>query len=178
MNEATPSTEPAERPSGPRAFFGGFGSGMLSGALMMGVVFTLGAIATLYPPLAAIAPHVLSWSFVGTAAFMSVATGLFGGLMNMKRTYASTAAAAHTDVIPVTIPMQSQDLALAPATVLPDAVEQEAPTKNWAAETGRNANSQTRIQQILANGSLSDTDRAHAILAAREAAPTSTGLGA
>ncbi len=136
-------------------------SGAASGALMMGILFGLSFI----PGLAFLAPGLLH------GGAMVLATGMFGGVIAAKNAIfisPESYTAGRSTVIPVpiaglTAPMVSQSLENAP---------EQAPTKSWVAQTGREGDSQSRVQQILANGALSDKDRASAILAAREAAST------
>ena len=158
MNHSVPVT--IERPSATRAFFGGFGSGAMSGALMTGIV------------------ALLSLPFGGgigllSAGIMIAATGLFGGIMSAKRAlFDAPAHAPHspTVFVPTVVPSLAGPV-LAPAmtptmTYADQAHETALPSKNWVAQTGRTEN---RVEQILAAG-LSDKDRASAILAERQAA--------
>lgn len=147
--------------SATRAFFSGFGSGAMSGALMTGIV------------------ALLSLPFGGgigllSAGIMVAATGIFGGVMSAKRalfdapphTLASPTVFIPTVVAGVSAPAVVQSVA--PAISLPDfSPESAAPAKSWVAQTGRADN---RIEQILTNGTMSDKDRASAILAERQAA--------
>jgi hypothetical protein len=151
----------SKRPSATRAFFSGFGSGAISGALMTGIV------------------ALLSLPFGGgigllSAGIMVAATGIFGGLMSAKRALFDAPAHAPlspTVFVPTVVPAivaPSIAQAVAPVVSLPDiAPESLAPTRSWAAHTGRADN---RIEHILTNGAMSDKDRASAILAERQAA--------
>lgn len=176
MNNHT-HAETMEHPSRTGSFFSGFGSGLMSGALMMGLVFTLAATAALTGISGAAIPLVLGehfLGFLGTASFMTVATGLFGGVMNVKRAiFDGAEQAANPQPSYVAIPTPGLNApALAPVVAL-DRAEQPAPTQSWVAKTGRDAHAQSgNIQQILDNGALSDKDRASAILAERTAADT------
>jgi hypothetical protein len=160
MNHSAPVT--IERPSATRAFFGGFGSGAMSGALMIGIFALLspffgGAILTT----------------LASAPLMIAATGLFGGIMSAKRAmFDAPAHAPHspTVFVPTVVPSLAGPV-LAPAmtptmTYADQAHETALTSKNWVAQTGRTEN---RVEQILAAG-LSDKDRASAILAERQAA--------
>ncbi len=110
---------------------------------------------------------------IGWAGFalMTTATSLFSGVISAKRAMfdaPETHTSTRNTITPVpvaglTAPMVSQSL---------DNTPEQAPAKSWVAQTGREGDSQSRVQQILANGALSDKDRASAILAAREAAST------
>ncbi len=156
------------QPSILSAFVKGAGSGIFSGGLMMSI---LGALSLI--PGVALAPAL-------PVALMIVgATGLFGGIMATKRIlFDEPAAAREAGETVMPIPTGAAGVAMAP-TLAAEADEpsaaQDAPTKNWAASTGRSDGAQSRIQQILDNGSLSDKDRASAILAAREASSAENG---
>lgn len=153
------STESQSRPSTLGAFFRGLAGGAFSGALMMGIITGL-TIAT--------GGTFIGW---GALAMMVSATGLFGGLMGIKRVLfdAPHEAPASTTYVPVPVQGMSGP-ALAPTIGFDGAEQQAAPTKSWVAQTGRGTDTQSRIQEILNRGDLNDRDRASAILAAREAA--------
>ena len=153
MNEE--NSIPYERPSLIGSFFRGALSSAFSGALMAGIVALVGPFFGV--------PATL----VG-ALFLFTATGMFGGVMAVKRAVFDTPhpgayeapAQSYVPVPAIAGPAVGADLANEP----------EQPSKSWVAETSRNGDAQSRIQQILANGALNDKDRASAILAAREAA--------
>jgi hypothetical protein len=72
--------------------------------------------------------------------------------------------------IPVSATVAPTAPALTPTiapTLTVDAPEQ-APTKSWVERTGSSESTARRIDQILNDGSLTDKNRASAILAARE----------
>lgn len=169
MNTSIISTN--ERPSFIGSFAKGAMSSALSGALMAGIVslvtpllgssaFTLAAVGT---------------AFTATAPLLILSTALFGGAMAIKRAMfdAPIASRAEPDFIPVPVAGMSGP-ALAPSISADMAPAADQPTKNWAASSGRDADTQNRIQQIIAQGTMSDKDRASAILAAREVASAST----
>lgn len=171
-----------EKPSAARAFFGGFGSGAFNGALMMGLFFGVAGAITLMTFLpaglvAAAASVVGSGHLLASAALTTLATGLFSGVMAAKHAVFDAPSTghgrAHTDYVAVpTTGMASP--ALAPSVPSPDMVEETALTRSWVSQTGREQGAEARVQQILANGAMSDKDRAGALLAAREAAEKST----
>jgi hypothetical protein len=155
------------------SFFKGALSSAFSGALMAGIVslvtpmlgssaFTLAAVGT---------------TLAATAPMMILATGLFGGVMGIKRAMfdAPSASRSETNVIPVPVAGMSGP-ALAPSISADMAPQTDQPTRNWVASTGREGDAQSRIQQIISQGSMSDKDRASAILAAREAAASTETL--
>lgn len=127
---------------------------------MMGI-FSLIALTPLLSPIP-----------LGYMAGMVLCTGLFSGVMGIKRANDEAKITAPQDATlrsvtnestPVLVPMMGTAVA---------ADRAEAPeTTQWRDRTG-GPTGNARIQQILANGSLSDRDRASAILAAREAAET------
>jgi hypothetical protein len=167
MDRTTTSlSTPAERPSGLRAFMGGFGTGAFNGSLMMGIFAGVSAIA---------GGAVLTLS---GAAIAIIATGIFSGVMAIKRAFTETAdehatAATHTTHSPVLVPTVGH--AMAPSMDMVESQEMDNSRRtDWAEHTGQRSNN---MQQILANGAMSDKDRASAILAERErSAGTSASL--
>lgn len=160
-----------ERPSLVGSFFKGAMSSAMSGAMMSGIV-------ALVTPLLGGAGIIAT--LTATAPLMILATGLFGGVMGIKRAMfdAPHTAADSSTVIPVPVASVSGPAVSVPAISADMAAGQDQPTKNWVAETGGERNAQQRIQQIIVNGSMSDKDRASAILAAREASAADTGRSA
>ena len=167
------------RPSGTSAFFKGFASSTVNGAVMMGLVFAVGAaiafaapvIPVIGPALAAAAAPALHFTtFLASATLVTLATGLFGGVMAAKRAlFDAPETAINNQPSYVAVPVQGMGApTLAPVVAL-DRAEQPA-TQSWVSKTGRDGQATSNIQQILDNGTLSDKDRASAILAAREAA--------
>lgn len=171
MNESMISEQP-HRPSAISAFFSGGMSGLISGVVMSLVI---ASVAPLLPLIPFISVGVAGASFMGTLTasgpLMILASTLFGGIMSAKRAMFDAPHNAYHSNANTLVPIPVQGMsgpAMAPVMTYADAPEQ-APTKSWVAETGRNEGSQSRIQQILADGSLNDKDRASAILASREA---------
>lgn len=157
MNESV--TNPQERPSLFGSFFKGAMSSAFSGALMMGLVFAV----SLIPGLGAIAPQAM------IASGMVLATGIFGGVMGVKRAMFDSPSASNSQstFIPIPVGGASGPVVSVPAVSADMAAEQDQPTTNWVANTGRDGDAKQRIQQIIASGR---SDRTSAVLAAREAA--------
>jgi hypothetical protein len=157
-----------------RAFAKGALSGAGTGTLMAGIVTLISPIIpwfTLSPITAPIVATMLT-TLATTAPLLILATALFSGVMAAKRAMsdAPTHDRRHNrdtmTIVPIaglTAPMISQSQQAAPDTT------EHAPTKNWVASTSREADSQSRVQQILDKG-MSAQDRASALLAARDAA--------
>ncbi len=156
-------TSETERPSALSAFMRGSMSGLFSGAVMMGILFAVSFI----PGLAVLAPHLL------IASGMVLATGLFGGAMGLKRAMFDTPHSTNNpNMIAMPLPTATSPtmaMDMTPSMDMADDAPSTSSNKSWVAQTGRGDDAQGRIQQILANGALSDKDRASAILAAREA---------
>jgi hypothetical protein len=158
MSESTGTAH--ERPSALSAFFSGAGTGMFNGALMLGIY----VLVTLAVPQF----HVLHLAWEAACATI-LSTGIFGGVMGVKRHFSghSHESAAHEPRSATLIPVQGH--AIAPQLDLAQSTEMETDRRSdWAERTGRGSDSQSRVQQILANGSMSDRDRAAALLAERE----------
>jgi hypothetical protein len=171
MDRTTTSlSTPAERPSALRAFLGGFGTGAFNGSLMMGIFsvgsLALGALGTALniAGLAALSPIGI-WPAVAAV----VATGLFSGVMGVKRAFtetadehtSTTARSAHTQVL---VPTMGHGVA--PQMDIAEVADMDTGRRtDWAERTGQRSNN---MQQILANGAMNDKDRASAILAERE----------
>lgn len=149
------------------SFFKGAMSSAFSGALMAGIV------SMVTPLISATAGVTFLGTFAATAPMMILATGIFGGVMGIKRAMfdAPGNAKSTSTVIPVPVAGMSGP-AVAPTINADLAQETDEPRRNWVASTSRESDTQNRIQHIIAQGSLSDKDRASAILAAREAAAT------
>lgn len=171
MSDSTNS----DSPSSLGAFFRGFGSGALNGALMMGMLFAVSHLAVLVGITAA-APIAIE--FLRTAAIATLTTGLFSGIMSAKDSIfpaetPHSASYEHDRVVPVpALGLSSPTPTLSSELDAPEA----ATRTNWVAQTGRAGDAHTRVQQILSNGSLSDKDRASSLLAAREAAANAPSL--
>lgn len=146
------------KPSLLGSFTKGFLNGAGTGGLMMGI-FQLVALTGLLHGIAI--PYMIG---------MVVCTGLFSGVMAVKRDLDENkeiALAARSGVTP----RGRSPEAVVPVPVVGAAVAADrAPEQaQWAERVG-GAASRDRVSQILANGSLSDKDRAAAILAERNAA--------
>jgi hypothetical protein len=155
------------------AFWGGFGTGAGSGAMMVGILTAVSLVAkfALSGLGMAGAAGSLGIMAIPLMAVMITATGLYGGFMAMKRAKESGTAGHSTSHS--TTRARSADPEITPMPMIaPAAAMDEAPEMTgtkWADRTGR-SNSADRIQGILADGELSDKSRASAILAEREAA--------
>lgn len=158
---------PEARPSATRAFFSGFGSGLMSGVVMTGVI------------------ALLTWGSIGLAgaALTMAAPALFGGIMSVKHALFDAPEASTSPALMMVPSQVAQTPTLTPTvapavppTVSLDAAAPEPERKSWVAQTGGAMDAPNRIQQILADGTLNDKTRAEAILASRE--PTGTPIAA
>lgn len=171
MNESAPI--PYERPSLIASFMRGALSSGFSGALMSGIV----ALVTTMLGAAPFSLAVLGAAFTGAAPIMILTTALFGGVMAIRHALSGPSpAASGPGLVPIPVPVQGIDApavptpTLSPSVITADFAEAPGQSgKNWAASVSQNGDAQSRIQQIIDNGALSDKDRAGAILAAREA---------
>ncbi len=167
----------AERPSALAAFAKGAMSGAFSGALMMGIVMLVGTVAPLFGVASIAGVSLIGFTTAGftTAALTTIATSLFGGAMAVKHTLFDAPKLPSAASSTVAIPVGGKG---GEVTVMPDLANEPeaAPTKNWAASTGRSEGAQSRIQQILDNGAMNDTDRAAAILAERNNAAATNAV--
>jgi hypothetical protein len=161
--------DPNAKPSTLSTFFGGFGSGAVSGSLMMGLFIGLYFLASLIPPLG-IAFHA---SMLGSAAFGIVATSLFSGIMAVSRSKSTGESASD-----VSRPASRHARGLGQTVPVPVimADRAESPQAGWTDRIGRAGAGNDRISEILANGALGDKTRASAILQAREAASKDSAL--
>lgn len=150
----------------PGTFSRGFISGAGSGALMMSIFYT----GMLTAGLATFGLPMLMSFGIGV-----MSTGIFSGIMASKRSLDSldSARTVSHEVSrrePVRAPEQSVAMAPVPAVMASRAEETSAaPTSQWQDRVSPNGAARDRISQIIADGSLSDKDRASAILAEREA---------
>lgn len=169
------------------AFFRGFGSSLLTSVLMMGVIAGVAGLVVLAAPasltavgatgfmasIAGAAKGVLSMYFVGSATLLSIGAGLFGGVMAAKHAlFNQTVEEREPNFIPV--PVQGMAAPAMPPTIAQDVApevtsESPTPNSNWRETVNRSGDTQSRIQQIIDNRSMSDKDRASALLAVREA---------
>ncbi len=150
----------AAKPSSLAAFLRGCGSGVVNGALMLGIFSVIGLAAT------------GAWPLLPKAIAMTIATtGIFSGIMGVRRAHSEEknaySNATHTATM---VPVISQGVTMTPSMDIDQAPETKR--GSWVERTGSGSAQQTNVDKILANGSLSDTDRASAILAERERANT------
>jgi len=159
-------TEQQKKPSKLAAFFKGYQSGTFNGALMMGIY-----------QLVLFGAKAMEISFFGglpvvelpTIIVTVMATGLFSGVMAVKRllteheSHPAERVADRVAIVPVIGQSMTPQLAVAQASE----VEQDAAPTQWASKVGPRQNN---IDAILKNGSMTDQDRAAAILAERQQA--------
>lgn len=157
MSEPTTSKK-----SGLGAFFGGFGSGAFNGLMMLGIYQVVGFAILGSFPLGAVG-----------ILMTAITTGIFGGIMSVKRALSSDKHESATERTPAAVPVISQSVGMAPSMDLAQSQEAETSRGSWADRVGRR---EDNVQKILANGSLSDKDRASAILAEREQQSASQGM--
>lgn len=145
-----------------RAFFKGAGSG----ALMMGIFAGVLNVASMVGAAALFgltAPALLP--AIGMMGFGAVATGLFSGITASQRAVESAHSASNASH-----PARREPIARAPEHAVSHSMDQVV--HNQRAWTERVAPSRSsgadRIGQIIADRSLSDRDRAAAILRDRE----------
>ncbi len=174
-----------ERPSWMSRALRGFGSGVFSGTLMMGIyniVLIGAALAGFGGGWAALEiGHNLAVGAIGI-----LTTGLFGAVMaaskqaeEQPKIVTTDQAGAQAVIVPTLgYAMQpTRDVADDNSITADDDTEQSLDTithrnKSWAATVNRNVNNSNRrnLHQIIADGKMSDKDRAAAILAEREVA--------
>jgi hypothetical protein len=159
MSDALYNTD-RNRPGTIAAFFSGFKSGVISGVVMTAVMtaLTFAGIFTLTP-------------LMGVG--MILATSFFSGIMSVLRNGDERAASPSMQQQAAIVPVITQGMGRAPQiTPTLAADDAQAPArsdgKSWAETATRSETSQSRIQQILADGAMNDKSRAAAILAARE----------
>ena len=166
MNETLNMQQP-HRPTALGGLFKGAMSGLISGLVMATVV------AAVMPLMAGVGIAGFGAAFAGaflhTGMFMATCSTLFGGIMGAKHVIFDGPKAHTSEPSMVPIPLQTMSGPAMAPIVSYDMAPEPATGKSWVADTGRSEGSQSRIQQILADGSLSDKDRASAILASREA---------
>lgn len=160
MNERN-IVEEVMKPNPMKSFFSGLMSGLFTGAVMMGI-YALVAATGLVGGMAI--PNIIG---------MIAVTGLFTGTMAAMR---GDKDAKATALVPATatVPVIAETMGRAPQIAMDATDDMAAPSrrdgKSWTDSAGRSASSQSRIQQIVSDGSMGDKDRASAILAARDAA--------
>ena len=180
MSEPNQTVEDVLKPNPVKSFFDGFKSGAFSGAIM-GTIFWLTSTAISYFPVITHLPVVGSLLALaaGPVPILGIAlvTALFTGTMAVIRGDKEAKSAA---MLPVsaTTPMLVQGAGRGPQMTM-DAADDMAPTRrdgqSWASSVGENSSRQSRIQQIINDGSISDKSRASAILAERDAAAAEAG---
>lgn len=162
MNERN-IVEEVMKPNPMKSFFSGLMSGTFTGAMMMGIYALVSLLPLISLPALTI-PYAIG---------MVLVTGLFTGTMAAIRGEKDAKATA-ADPGPNMAPLLIQDVGRSPQIAMDAADDMAAPSrrdgKSWTDSAGRSASSQSRIQQIVSDGSMGDKDRASAILAARDAA--------
>lgn len=134
-----------------------FSTGVKNSSLMFGIFSAVSMIATMSLALP------IGFSAMAIAV---VTTGIFSGVMGVKKAKDTAAHSAQT--VSTTVAARSQSRDISPS--LNSAPARDTAQSSWVERTGRSSTSQNHVQAILANGSMSDKDRASAILAAREQA--------
>lgn len=140
----------------PGTFMRGFINGAGSGALMMGIFYTAMLVA-----------GAVSLGTIGLPFAVGIlSTGLFSGIMASKRAHEDLRSAANVSAeaerAPSRQPLRAPEQANTPEQTIEETRERQ---KKWTSTVNKSEGS---ISEILANGALSDKDRASAILAARE----------
>lgn len=139
-----------------------FVKGAGSGALMMGIFSGLGGISAALIGFGT----PFGWGMVGMMALGSLATGLFTGITATQR-----AAEASRSASTVSHEASRREpIARAPEHAVAPHIQHAAHNSRvWQEKVGAgHQNTQSRVSQILADRSLSDGDRAAAILRDRE----------
>lgn len=153
----------------------GFMSGASNGALMMGIFYTLGLTVGAVPMaaagIAATVLHILPAISVGVFS-----TGLFSGIMASRKASGENSSAARASVA-----AYRREPVHAPESFVGQAygadIDQSQPAttrSNWTNRVTPTGSGRDRISQIIADGRLSDKDRASAILKERELSTAST----
>ncbi|MFZ4125060.1 MAG: hypothetical protein ACOYJ2_03185 [Rickettsiales bacterium] len=152
-------------------FIKGAIKGMVTSALFMGLFYGMLALAPIIGAPAIINFNAAQTLFTIAGAF--VASTLFNGIVSVMHGRETAKKTAENNDRSRSIDEQSQTITpvilptMAPTVAADRAQEAEAmPEREWAQSVGRSGNN---IEQILQNGSMSDKDRAAAILAEREA---------
>lgn len=146
-------------------FFSGFMRGAGTGLLMMGIFSAVslgaGALGLMAMP---------SIGYIATALGIGTATtGIFSGIMATGRGTPVTHSPTGAANLPSRGPARAPEAVITPIVAADRA---ESPATGWTDRVGRSGNS--TIANIIADGSMSDKNRASAILAAREAADKQT----
>ena len=163
----------AHQASSTGTFLRGFRSGAINSGVMLGIFSVIGFAAS------AIATGGLAaaaWPLGWTAAIITtLTTGIFSGAMGVKKAKETKAGKSPEAETRTAVLVPTRTPVLASSVDLAESPEMEL-RNDWAVRTGRGANTQNAVQQILANGLMSDKDRASAILAARENNANSTSI--
>lgn len=148
-----------------RGFFKGAGSGALMMVIFSGLLATQAFVLPLLalPALAFSIPSALGMIGMGT-----VATGLFTGITATQRAAEAPPIAHHASHQAERTPVRAPEAAVAPA------MERAAHnTHAWTEKVSKDRpHGRDHITKILADGKLSDKDRAAAILSEREQSST------
>ncbi|MBN8544449.1 MAG: hypothetical protein J0M34_09330 [Alphaproteobacteria bacterium] len=157
-----------QKPDDTGNFIKGAIKGMVTSALFMGLFYGMLGVAGIIIGEAIInfaAPTTLltiGGAFIASTLFNGIISVLNGREQSKNTDQASQGRGREQETItPVMLPT------MAPTVAADRAQETEsAPEREWAQNVGTRSNN---IEQILQNGSMSDKDRAAAILAEREA---------
>lgn len=148
-----------------RAFVKGSGAG----ALMMGIFSGLSGVSALVFGFGT----PFGWGMLGMMGLGAVATGLFSGITATQRAAESAHSASNVSHPARRETVRAPEQAVAVAPVMDQAIHnQRAWTQRVSAER---TSGQDRVSQIIADRSLSDGDRAAAILRERESSATLDG---
>ncbi len=142
-------------------FLRGFKSGAINSSLMLGIFAGVGAIFGL---------TAMALPIMGVTV---LTTGIFSGILGIKKAKESGAEAPNK-AKQHTTHIITHAHAVEPALEHSNAVDTRS---DWVERTGHSNSSQSKVQQILANGAMSDKDRASAILAERQNSANSASLG-
>ena len=161
MNESVSMSQPAPRPSMTGSFFHGFRTGGINGGMMLGLysAVALGLKATGIAVFGGLG--FMGWPLVAVTV---LTTGLFSGVMAAKKSMSSHGVSqSHSQSIsnsPALVPVMGQSMV--PQLDMAQSAEAatEQPAGSWVSRTGRGSESQSRIDQILADGAMSDKGRA------------------
>lgn len=147
----------------PGTFMRGFLNGAGSGAVMMGIFYTgMLTVGLLFPAL-----HLVTFGAPLIAAFGIgvMSTGVFSGLNASKRAYDDLRSASNVSGEAARAPVRAPESHdRSPGDAVDHTLEQQ---RRWTESVGR-TQGRSQVSDIIANGSMSDKDRASAILAARE----------
>lgn len=155
------------KPSLVGTFFKGVGgsavnSGIMA-AVMTGVSYVAGSLGLVTG--AASGAAAAGAFMVGAMPLMVAGITLFGGVMAVKRVMGEQREQAKEEKkLAQAIAIEDAQPSRGPVPELE--VANDTPGTNWADRMGRSSD---RMGEILANGRMSDKDRASAILAARQA---------